>query len=312
MATGFVYHPDFHRHQTRHGHPERPERLEAVVEALEAAGLRRRMRELVFEPAPLAALTAVHEPAYVELVEMACAEGMGSIGSPDTHICSASYHVATLAAGGVIDACDAVMAGQVDNAFCAVRPPGHHAEADRATGFCLFNHIALAAQHLVDAHGLARVAVVDFDVHHGNGTQHLFESRRDVLYVSLHEAPGTLLYPGTGMAHERGRGDGEGCTVNIPMPAGSGDAAFIAAFEEQVEPALDAFAPEFLLLSAGFDAAAAETIAHLNLTPAGYAGMTRRLLARCPRLVSMLEGGYVLRSLGQCAAAHVEALLETQ
>ncbi len=313
MRVGWIYDQFFLRHDTGPTHPERPERLVAVADALEASGLLGRMVPLSFGPAAIEVLGWVHEPAYVEVVRLACEGGMTFLGDSETHIGSESYEVAQLAAGGVLAACDAVVGGAVERAFCAVRPPGHHAGRDRAMGYCLFNHVAVAAEYLIRRHGLARVAIVDWDVHHGNGTQAIFEDRDDVFFISLHESP--PQYPGTGYESETGRGRGAGFTLNIPMRPGSGDVEYRRAFSEKVVPRLDAFAPEFVLISAGFDAAAEERIATINLEPASFAWMTRELLAVAKRhakgrVVSILEGGYDLPSLKRCAPAHVRAFLE--
>lgn len=210
-------------------------------------------------------------------------------------------------------AVDAVMAGDLRRAFCAMRPPGHHAEFDRCMGFCLFNHIALAAERLRRTHNIERVAVVDFDVHHGNGTQHLFEERADVLFISMHEHP-DYQYPGTGYAHETGRGDGAGYTLNIPLRPGSGHHEAVAAFEKQVLPALLDYQPGFLLVSAGFDADVADPLGHLDFTAETYRWMTGQLVTlaeRCcdGRIVSLLEGGYDLDALGRDVSAHVAAMM---
>jgi len=311
--VGWVYSNMFLEHDSGPGHPERPARLRAIVGALEKSGLLQRMTPVTFGPAEPRTLEMVHDPAYVGLVRMACEKDLGWVGSMDTGICTRSYEVARLAAGGIISACDEVMAGRVGRAFCAVRPPGHHAEAYKAMGFCLFNNVALAAQHLIRHHGLTRVAIVDFDVHHGNGTQHFFEERSDVLFISLHEHP-QFLYPGTGWPGETGRGAGEGYTINLPMPPGAGDEDYRDAFRDSVVPALDRYRPEFLLVSAGFDAAAGETIAHLSLSPAAFTFMTGELAAvsrrHCGgRLISTLEGGYELENLERCVPAHVKVLL---
>jgi acetoin utilization deacetylase AcuC-like enzyme len=208
------------------------------------------------------------------------------------------------------------MAGQVANAFCAVRPPGHHAESHRSMGFCLFNHVAVAAQHLIDRHGIKRVAIVDWDVHHGNGTQQIFEERPDVLYISLHEHP-MHLYPGTGHVWEKGKHKGEGFTLNLPLEPGSGDATYRNAVTEIVEPAVDMFRPEFLLISAGFDAARGDPLAHMEVSPQGFQWMTRRMKALAEKhgggkLVSTLEGGYDLRNLAECVALHTSSLMQAE
>jgi len=314
MSVGWAYHASMLRHRTPSGHPDCPERLESIQEALTEAGLLSRMQPLVVEPAPLELLEAVHHPAYVALVEMACQQGLSFVGSTETKISPESFNAARLASGAVLAACTAVARGQIRRAFCAVRPPGHHAESDRAAGFCLFNHVAVGAEYLRQRCGLPRVAIVDWDVHHGNGTQRIFEARDDVLFISIHESP-LRLYPHTGHAHERGTGRGEGCTLNITMPPGSGDQEYRRAFDEQILPALDAFKPACLLVSAGFDSAGAERIAHIQLDPASYGWMTQALMAIADahaggRLISVLEGGYDPASLGHCVVEHVRSLVE--
>jgi len=316
MSLGLIYDRRFLDHNTGDVHPERPERLRVILEALDGAGLLDRMVRLPFRQATAEEIARVHEPAYVDLVQMACDEGFTSIGCGGTGICGKSYDVAALAVGGMLAACDAVMAGEVSRVFCAVRPPGHHAEADRAMGFCLFNNVALAAEYLVGRHGLERVAIVDVDVHHGNGTQHLFESRRDVLYVSLHERPGSLPFPGTGKATEQGIGEGRGYTLNVPLSRAAGEGEYRAAMAEEVLPALEQFRPQFLLVSAGFDALWSDGIAHLCLEPESFGWITRELVGlaerQCQgRVVSVLEGGYCLDHLGQAVAEHVAGLQGT-
>lgn len=325
MAVGFAYDERFLDHDTGGGHPERRERLPALVEALTERGLVQRMRAMDFGTLPTERLHHVHDPLYVEQVRDAFAEGVRQL-DPDTLISEASYDVARLASGAAVAAADAVMGrsgdgeagdsgdgGGLKRAFCAMRPPGHHAEHDRAMGFCLFNHIAVAADHLVRAHGLERVAIVDFDVHHGNGTQHTFEERADVLFVSIHQDPRTI-FPGTGFAEETGRGAGEGFTLNVPMPPGSGDRDYREAFEGKVLPKVEAYEPQVLLISAGFDAAREDPLGQIELTDAAFAWMTQQLAALADRfaggrIISLLEGGYDLQALGRDAATHVEALL---
>ncbi|MGE5609512.1 MAG: histone deacetylase family protein [Bacillota bacterium] len=314
MKVGWVYHEDFLRHDTGRTHVEQPERLEVIIESLKAEGLLGKMEALSFEAADAGVIASIHEPAYIDLVRVFCDEGVMFIGSMETRIGPWSYDVARLAVGGVIAACDAVMAGRVGRAFCAVRPPGHHAERDQAMGFCLFNNVAIGAEHLIRKHGLKRVAVVDFDVHHGNGTQHAFETRDDVLYISIHEHPNSL-FPGTGLETERGVGKGEGFTLNVPLYAGSDDAVYRRAFTDKVLPRLEEYRPEFLLVSAGFDAVRQERIAHMCLDPESYGWMTADLVRVADqycqgRLVSVLEGGYVLDVLGRSVAIHVAGLME--
>lgn len=313
MSVGWAYSRFFHRHRTDDAHPERAERLEVIVSELTQAGLLDRVTPLSFQPAPLPVVGWVHEPAYIDLVRVACEQGFGFIGSDETQLCPESYDVALLAVGAVLAACDAVMSGHVRSAFCAVRPPGHHAERDLAMGYCLFNNVAVAAEYLIRQHGLQRVAVVDWDAHHGNGIQHVFDDRPDVLYASIHQNPQSL-FPGTGYEHEIGRGPGQGYTLNIPLKPGSGDREYRRVFEEQLIPKLDSYAPQFVLVCAGFDATQGDRASSLNLEPCSYGWMTRSLTESADRhaagrLVSVLEGGYDLTRLGQCAAEHVRALL---
>lgn len=313
-TLGWIYDRRFLQHDPGPSHVERPGRLDVIVEALRQAGLLDAMQAIPFPAATPEQLALVHDPAYVDLVQMMCDEGFTFVGSPDTCIGPRSYDVAALASGGVLAACDAVMEGRVRRAFCAVRPPGHHAETDQALGFCLFNHVAVAAEHLVRNHRLSRVAIVDFDVHHGNGTQHIFESRRDVLYISLHERPGSLGFPGTGAAEETGCGEGLGYTLNVPLDRGSTDTDYHAAMARQVLPALDRYRPEFILLSAGFDALMWDRVAHLSLEPASYRWITESLAQAAARhadgrVVSVLEGGYHLVDLGRAVVEHVRGLM---
>ena len=311
---GFAYDRRMLFHETDETHPDQARRLEVIRQALEQAHFPDALVRLTVVPATPEQIARVHDPAYVDLVRMACEEGFKFIGCKDTEIGPESYHAATLACGAVIGACEAVMRGEVRRAFCAVRPPGHHAEHDHAMGFCLFNNVAVAAAYLLREQGLRRVAIVDFDVHHGNGTQHAFEDRADVLYAGLHEHPGTLPYPGTGLADERGRGAGLGYTLNLLMEAGSGDEAYRHVFAAQLLPAIESFDPEFILVSAGFDALETDLMANLNLQPASYRWMTRMLTEAAERicdgrLVSALEGGYDLNRIGACAVEHVRGMM---
>ena len=313
MSTGLVYDDRFLEHDTGPSHPERSQRLEAIVRRLRDGELWDRLVHLPFESADMGWVHRIHDPAYVDRLRDACARRLPFIDVVDSGICCHSFDVAQLAVGGALGAVDAVMSNRVRNAFCAVRPPGHHAERDRSMGFCLFNNIAISAQYLREQYKLDRVAVVDFDVHHGNGTQHIFEDRADVLFISLHQHPASL-YPGTGFQWESGRGPGEGKTINIPMNPGSSDDAYREAFTSNVLPNLEHFWPQALLISAGFDGAAHDPLSHLMLTAEGYGWMSAQLKDIAERLcqgriVSMLEGGYDLRSLAECVAAHVAVLL---
>ncbi len=316
MSTGLIYDDRFLGHDTGPGHPERPQRLRAIVAALKSSGLWERMKHLEFEAATPSRLERLHSPAYVHRVIETCASGMNYVDVADSAVCAASADLAMLAVGGVLRAVDAVIRGEIDNAFCAVRPPGHHAERGRSMGFCLFGSVAIAAESLITDHGLERVAIVDFDVHHGNGTQHLLEDRADVLFISVHEDP-LHQYPGSGFAHDTGQGEGAGFTLNVPLPPGSGDRAYQAAFDQTIIPKLDDFAPQFVLLSAGFDAATADPLGGMRVTTPGFVSITQQMLAvadrhAASRLVSVLEGGYDLGALAAGVCAHISALLESE
>ena len=310
--TGFVYHPDYLKHDMGAGHPESPDRLRAIVSRLEASGVLDRLVRI--EPASVADewITQVHEASYLTtLKSRAPVSGRVSL-DPDTSMSAGSLPAAYLAAGGALAAADAIMAGTVDHAFCAVRPPGHHAESDRAMGFCLFNNVAIAARYLQRRHGVARVLIVDWDVHHGNGTQHTFDDDPSVLFFSTHQYP---HYPGTGRATERGKGKGKGLTINVPMSAGQGDEDYREVFERLLVPAADAFKPDFVLISAGFDAHRDDPLASMGLTEEGYAALTGIVagIARRHskgRILSCLEGGYNLNALAASVERHVVALLD--
>lgn len=315
MRLGWIFDSRLLLHDTGRFHPERPERLEAIREAVRQSGLQASLEALPIRAATAEQLAWVHEPAYVALVRMACDGGFEFIGGQDTRICRRSYDAAALAAGAALSACEAVVSGHVRRAFCAIRPPGHHAEADLATGFCLFNNAALAAECLVRNHRLRRIAIVDFDVHHGNGTQKLFETRADVFYISLHERPASLPFPGSGDVSEIGREAGRGYTLNVPLNPGSGWPEYRSALEIHVVPALQDYRPEVLLLSAGFDALASERLAHIRLEPPAFGWITRMLVDAAEahsggRVVSLLEGGYDLEGLGPAVVAHLRALLD--
>jgi acetoin utilization deacetylase AcuC-like enzyme len=308
--TAFLESPVFARHDTGPRHPERAARLEAIARRLEASGLRSELRVEEAPAADRAALARVHDPAHVAAVEAAVARGARVLDEGDTRVSSDSFRAALAAAGGAVRAADLVLDGACDHAFVAARPPGHHAERSAAMGFCLFNSAAVAAAHLRSARGLGRVAILDWDVHHGNGTQHLFEADPTVFYASLHQWP---LYPGTGREDERGIGAGEGATLNRPQPPGAGDREWLGALEDEVLPAIEAFAPDFLIVSAGFDAHERDPLAQTRLTTGAFAEMTRSALdlaRRCcgGRVVSLLEGGYDLDALAASVEAHLGAM----
>jgi acetoin utilization deacetylase AcuC-like enzyme len=299
-------HPSSEEHDTGEGHPERADRIRAVREILGGAGF----DALERREAPRAELdhiVRVHREHYVDAVlDAVPAEGIAMLDE-DTAISPASGEAALRAVGAMVAAVDAVVAGEAKTAFCAVRPPGHHAEPARGMGFCLFNNVAIGAAYARAAHGLARVAVVDFDVHHGNGTQAAFQRDPSVLFASTHQFP---LFPGTGAADERGVGN----IYNVPLAPGSGSTEFRAGMEDIVLPALEAFAPELVLVSAGFDAHARDPLAALKLEEEDFAWITAKLVdiaGECcnGRIVSTLEGGYDLEALANSVAAHVGELL---
>lgn len=307
--VGYVSTPLAARHDTGPGHPERAARVEAIEARIARSGL---LGELVRLDAPeveLAAAARVHERAYLEAAARAISAGARVLDDGDTRVSADSWRAARAAAGGAVLAVERVLAGELDHAFVVTRPPGHHAERDRALGFCVLNNVAIAAAHARE-HGIERVAIVDWDVHHGNGTQHTFERDPSVFYASLHQWP---LYPGTGLAHERGLGEGEGATLNCPLPPRAGNREWLAAFDDEVLPALEEFRPGLVLISAGFDAHKDDPLAQTQLDEEAYRHMTHALAALARdhaggKLVSLLEGGYDLDALARSVEAHLEEL----
>ena len=307
MTTLFYSHPACLEHQPGNQHPERPERLKVIFDRLSTPSyeaLERREAPIV----DIQNLSRVHRSGFVDATLDAIPKQGRKFLDPDTAVSPGSREAALRAAGACVAAVDAVISGEASNAFCAGRPPGHHAEADRAMGFCLFNNVAVAALHARAAHELQRVAVVDFDVHHGNGTQSMFYADPDLFYGSTHQYP---HYPGTGAREECGVA---GNVVNEPMPPGSGSAEFQIAMGDSLLPALDDFKPELILISAGFDAHAADPLADIYLKEEDFAWVTEQLIAiaktHCSgRVVSTLEGGYDLDALANSTGAHVAALM---
>ena len=294
------------------GHPERPERLKAIVDYLESQQVLAKLTPISPIQVDDTWLRAVHEPQYLALLA-STAKPEPTRLDPDTMASQHSYRVARVATGGVLAAIEAVIEGRVRNAFVASRPPGHHALADRAMGFCLLNHVAIAARYLQAVHGVKRILIVDWDVHHGNATQDFFYDDAGVLFFSTHQAP---WYPGTGHSHETGVGPGKGLNINIPLPAGAGDEPITAAFTQQLVPAADAYRPEFVLISAGFDAHRDDPLANLQITEQGFAQLTRIVVNIAKRhakgrIVSVLEGGYALPAVPRSVAAHIRVLMGT-
>ena len=309
MDVGLVYHPDYLKHDTGQHHPEHPGRLEAVMQALEASGHAQQLRRLECDNDPEAWVASVHHLEHIKLVQATSQHNRAAL-DPDTMVCRDSYAAALKAVAGTLGAADAVLQGQVSQAFCAVRPPGHHATARRAMGFCLFNNVAILARYLQRHHGLDNILIIDWDVHHGNGTQHIFEADPSVLYFSTHQYP---FYPGTGATTETGQGRGQGFTMNVPLPAGTGDATYIAVFEQQLLPRALAYRPDCVLISAGFDAHYADPLAQMQVTEEGYRRLTqvvKEIAATCcqQRLISVLEGGYNLAALARSVQVHIEEL----
>ncbi len=310
--TGLVYHDRFLDHDTGVGHQERADRLRAVTARLRSSGLWQRLQHLLIDQAEEEQILRVHSSEHLRYVREAVRGGSWILDEGDTHASKESYEVAMLAAGGVIAGVDAVMGGILRNVFCAVRPPGHHAEQNKVMGFCLFNNIAVGARYAQAAYGVKKVAIVDWDVHHGNGTQEIFYHDKSVLFISLHQFP---LWPGTGTREERGAGEGLEYTVNVPLPPESGEEAYVDAFRRDVLPNLDAFRPELIMISAGFDAHRDDPLAQMRLTESSYGVLTGMMTQAAEtycqgRIVSVLEGGYNLEALAGSVEAHLEMLLK--
>ena len=309
VSVGFVYDPLYLEHDTGE-HPENGRRMTATMELLQASGLLEQLARIEARDATPEELALVHDARYIAAIRRVADEGGGWV-DPDTLITPRSYDVAARVVGGTLAAADAIMRGDVTSAFCLVRPPGHHATPVQAMGFCLFNHLAIAARYLRERHGLARVAIVDFDVHHGNGTQDAFYGDASVLYVSTHEYP---FYPGTGAAEEVGEGAGSGYNVNIPMPHHCGDREYARAFDEVVAPVVRRFRPDAILVSAGYDAHFADEIAYERLSVDGYGALVSKTNALAAelcrgRVLYALEGGYHLTALPWSVRRTLELLL---
>lgn len=312
--TGFVYDERYMRHLTGSFHPEAPERMAAVFRGVRDAGLLPKLVRIKPDPAELKWVHAVHRTEYIEEFQNACLSGETQFHCADNPMCPDTYDTALLAAGGALDAVRLVMSGEIDNAFCAVRPPGHHAEPDRAMGFCYFNNVAIAARYLQIEWKMERVAIIDFDVHHGNGTQKIFEEDPAVFYYSIHQHP-SFSYPGTGRDFEFGRGPGYGFTKNTTVLPGRGDSDYRQFLERDLFPAMDWFRPEVVLVSAGFDAHVSDELSDIQLTSEGFSWIMQNILQIADRfaggrLVSVLEGGYSLRHLPELISDHVTILLQ--
>jgi len=310
--TSFIYHPLYLRHETD-PHPETPRRLEAITSKVQASDIRPHL--LFTEPgnATREQIQSNHDAKYIEMLKTACEAGTRQLDA-DTVISRKSYDAAVLAAGAGLTAVDLVVDGKADNVFCAVRPPGHHAEHNRAMGFCLFNNVAIAARYAIREKGLNRVFIFDWDVHHGNGTQHSFYTDPSVFYCSVHQYP---FYPGTGAADETGTGDGLGTNLNFPLRAYCGDDVYLDIVENKLIPQMFRFKPDLIIISAGFDAHEDDPLANMNVSTEGYGKMTQ-LISKAAgeicggRLISMLEGGYNLQALSDSVLIHLKYLLDVK
>jgi acetoin utilization deacetylase AcuC-like enzyme len=313
MSTALLSDPIYREHLAGLvGHPERPERYDAVMQSLEKAGLLETLTRISSREVTEEELMLCHTREYLQIARRDVESGQPFLSTGDTDIGPNSWSVASRAAGGVLNVVDAVMTGSVRNAFCAVRPPGHHANATRGMGFCLFNNIAIAARYAQKQYGIARAMIIDWDVHHGNGTQDIFYSDPTVFFFSTHQWP---LYPGTGRADESGEGAGVGTTMNFPFPAGSGRKEILGAVQRSLAPAAREFRPELVLISAGFDSRIGDLLGQFTLTDDDFADLTRAVMEIADsyaggRVVSVLEGGYNLEGLGSAATRHVETLSE--
>jgi acetoin utilization deacetylase AcuC-like enzyme len=311
--TGFLYDERFLNHLTGAGHPEVPERLVAIFRGIQEAGLLPKITQIPAQPANEKIIRMVHSTDLISRFRDACYNGLTEFDHPDNQISFESFETALLAVGGVLEAIDRVMEGKLDNAFCAVRPPGHHAEVHQALGFCYFNNVAIAARHLQRSWKIERVGIVDFDVHHGNGTQHIFEWDSSVFYYSIHEHP-TFAYPGTGREFEKGVDEGYGFTLNSPVLPGQGDKEYRALIERDLVPAFARFKPEVILVSAGFDAHVDDDMSDINLSTEGFSWIMEEIVNLADRyaqgrIVSILEGGYCLNRLPELIKNHLEILL---
>ena len=307
--TGIVRDPSFLLHDMGRYHPENPERLRVIYEMIDESGPALNLVEVPARNAEPAELAKVHDPRYVAHIASTAGRA-NTFLDPDTSACAHSWNASSRAVGGLFNLVDAVMEGSVRNGFALVRPPGHHAERRRAMGFCFFNNVALAARYAVDRHGMERVAIVDWDLHHGNGTQNSFYEEPRVLFISTHQYP---HYPGTGGIREVGHGQGEGYTVNVPLAAGANDAEYLMVFHMLVVPILQAYRPELILVSAGFDAHESDPLGGMKVTDSGFQRMVKLLMhlaheSSCERLVLTLEGGYDLTALSNSVELILTAL----
>ena len=308
--TGIVKDRRYLRHGSEFTHPETPQRLVSIYEMLENPDTAWKYIGIDARAATREELERVHLPCYIDTIAATAGQPMFML-DPDTVATAETYEVAKLAAGGTMNAIDSVISGEVDNAFALVRPPGHHAQPGTAAGFCIFNNIAIGARHAIARHKLERILIVDWDLHHGNGTQEIFYEDPRVLYFSTHQSPG---YPGTGALTELGKGAGLGYTINVPLSTGADDAFYLRVFRDILSPVARAFEPQLILVSAGFDPYVGDPLGEMRVTPEGFACLTRVLLTLAEeccdgRLVAVLEGGYHIQGLTKCVRAVLQELL---
>jgi acetoin utilization deacetylase AcuC-like enzyme len=308
MRTGLVFNEIYLRHN-QVGHPEHKGRLEAIIEGISKEGLEREVVSVKPRRATAQEVALNHDPAYIQEIHDFCSAGGGYL-DPDTYANESSYEVALYAVGGLLSACDRIINNELDTAFCAVRPPGHHAEYGKAMGFCLFNNVAVCARYLRDMMGMEKIFIVDFDAHHGNGTQRSFYEDNTVFYFSTHQYP---FYPGTGGPQENGSGAGKGYTLNVPMPAGADDDMYIKAYRDSLPRVIEDFSPDILLVSAGYDLHERDPLTQLEVSNEGVRSIVRSLLGVCRDLgipsLFTLEGGYDLQALRDCGVITLEEML---
>jgi acetoin utilization deacetylase AcuC-like enzyme len=305
IKTALVAEAVYKEHLTGPGHPERPERYDAVTQAIQKAGLLAALERVPARAATEDEIALCHARGYIEIVKREVGAGARELSTGDTNVCPRTLEVAVRAVGGVLSAVDAVMSGRARNAFCVVRPPGHHARPDQGMGFCVFNNVAIGARYAQKRWGAERVLIADWDVHHGNGTQDIFYADGSVFFFSTHQYP---WYPGTGRAEETGIGKGKGTTLNCPLPAGSGREQIYGAFRDKLVPAAKQFRPDLVMISAGFDSRLGDPLGRFTLGDTDFADLTKLLRDLSPRAVSVLEGGYSLTGLASAATAHLRAL----
>jgi len=311
--TGFLYDERYLLHDTGGYHPEVAGRVQSIYNGIKAAGLLSKLKLLQAVPADLHWIEAVHEKHYIRRFQAACQSGESMLDSPDNQICTETYTTALLAVGGVLEAARQVLCGEIDNAFCAIRPPGHHAEINRAMGFCFFNNVAIAARYLQHEGRIKRIGIIDFDVHHGNGTQHIFDQDPSVFYYSIHQHP-SFAFPGTGREFEKGSGAGYGFTLNSPVLPGRGDSEYQRLLQKDLFPSIEAFKPEVIIVSTGFDAHMDDDMSDIQLSTKGFTWIMKQIVDMAARhskgrIISVLEGGYALDRLPELAGNHISVLL---